>query len=140
MKLICTEGFLELHRSDADDWNSPSQSDILLNVTVDVSGYSAADQGWVVAAEWGKFLSELETLDERRQGSAVVEGASPDDLRLEFNSTDSAGHMAVQGHLGWHKSDGHFLQLRFGFSLEPDLLPNVVRDLRAFRDGAYFRE
>ena len=97
MKLICEEGFLELQRSDSDDWNSPSESDTLLNVAVDVSGYSAADQSWVVAGEWGKFLSELETLDERRQGRAVVEGASPDDLRLEFYSTDSAGYMAVQG-------------------------------------------
>jgi hypothetical protein len=85
-----------------------------------------------VADEWHGFLTELSTLDERRRGRAVIEGASPDDLRLEFYSNDSAGHMAVQGHLGWHKPDGHRLQLRFGFSFEPDLLPGVVQALRAF--------
>jgi len=133
MKLIGKEGFLELERSDLGGPGTPGESDLLLNVTVEASSYSAADQSWVVANEWDKFLAELTRLDKRRQGRAVVEGASRDDLRLEFYSTDSAGHLAVQGHLGWHKPDGHVLQLMFGFSFEPDLLPTVVRELRALR-------
>jgi len=133
MKLIGREGFLELQRSEVGEQGTPAESDILLSVTVKASSYAAADQSWVVAGEWDRFLLELRTLDEQRQGRAVVEGASPDDLRLEFYSTDSAGHMAVRGHLGWHKPDGHLLQLRFGFSFEPDLLPGVVQALRSFR-------
>ena len=131
MRLIGSEGFLELERSETGERGRPGESDILLNVTVEVSSYSAADQSWVVADEWASFLTELRKLDERRQGRAVVEGASRDDLRLEFYSTDSAGHLAVRGHLGWRKPDGHVLELRFGFSFEPDLLPSVVREMCA---------
>jgi hypothetical protein len=97
MKLRGREGFLELQPSNTCGQGTPGESDILLNVTVRASSYSAADQSWVVADAWDGFLTELGTLDERRQGRAVVEGASPDDLRLEFYSTDSAGHMQYRG-------------------------------------------
>jgi hypothetical protein len=131
MRLIGSKGLLELQRSETGESGTPGESDILLNVTVEVSSYSAADQSWVTAGEWDRFLTELKTLDERRRGRAVVEGASRDDLRLEFYSSDSTGHMAVKGHLGWHTPDGHVLELRFGFSFEPDLLPSVVRAMCA---------
>jgi hypothetical protein len=133
MRLDGEQGFVELKQSELGEPGTPGDGDILLNVTVQVSSYSAADQHWVVALDWKRFLSDLHTLDERRQGSAILQGASPEDLRLEFYSTDSAGHMAVRGHLGWHRPDGHFLQLRFGFSFEPDRLPKVVRALEALR-------
>ena len=134
MTLTGKEGLLELQRAELGEQDAPAESDILLNVTVEVAGYSAADQSWVVAEEWNRFLTELRLLDQRRQGRAVVVGASPDDLRLEFYSTDSAGHMAVRGRVGWHKPDNHFLQLRFGFPFEPDLLPGVVQALNAFQN------
>lgn len=110
---------------------TPGESDILLNIAVDVSGYAAADQSWVIGGEWTRFLDELKKLDVRRQGRATVEGASRHDFRLEFYSTDSAGHMAVKGHLGWQKPNGHVLELKFGFSFEPDLLPTVVQGMHS---------
>jgi hypothetical protein len=131
MKLIGSDGFLELERSLVGGPDSPPDPDILLNVTVQVGGYSAADQSWVTGDAWDGFLTDLKKLDEQRQGLAIVEGASPDDLRLEFYSTDSAGHMAVKGHLGWCKPDGHVLGMKFAFSFEPDLLPNLVQAICA---------
>jgi hypothetical protein len=133
MRLDGERGFLELQRSELGEPDTPSNGDVLLNVTVQASSYSAADQSWVVAHDWDRFLGELQTLDERRQGRAVLEGASPEVLRLEFYSTDSAGHMAVRGHLGGHAPDGYFFQLRFGFSFEPDRLPKVVQALEVLR-------
>jgi hypothetical protein len=136
MKLIGEKGFLELEPSEIGERGTPGEGDILLNVAVKAWSYSAADHSWVMAGDWDRFLLELKALDERRQGRAVLGGSSPDDLRLEFYSTDSVGHMAVRGHLGRHRFDGHFLQLlqlRFGFSFEPDRLPGVVQALRSFR-------
>lgn len=133
MKLIGEKGLLELQRSELSERNILAESDILLNVTVEVTGYSASDQSWVVGSDWDRFLTELRRLDERRQGRAVVLGALPEDLRLEFHSTDAAGHMAVKGHVGWHRADNHFVQLRFGFSFEPDLLPSLVQELNGLR-------
>lgn len=133
MRLDGEEGFLELERSELGESGAPPDEDVLLNVTVQASSYSAADQSWIVGRDWDHFLSELQSLDDLRQGRAVLEGASPEDFRLEFYSTDSAGHMAVRGHLGWQKSNGHFLQLQFGFSFEPDRLPQFARGLKTLR-------
>jgi hypothetical protein len=38
---------------------APTEEDLLLNVTVAVKGYSAADQSWVVSKDWRSFLAEL---------------------------------------------------------------------------------
>jgi hypothetical protein len=45
MRLIGKEGFLDLQASGTRAEGTPGESDILLNVTVEASSYSAADQG-----------------------------------------------------------------------------------------------
>jgi hypothetical protein len=126
MKLEGDSAVLELDRSEVGAPHSPTDEDVLLNITVQVSSYSAADQCWIAANDLERFLADLRRLEARRQGEAVLVGASPDDFRLEFCSTDSVGHMAVKGHVGWAKSDGFLLQLKFGFGFEPDRLPSLV--------------
>jgi hypothetical protein len=37
---------LTIERSDVSESGTPSAADLLLNVTVNVHGYSAADQAW----------------------------------------------------------------------------------------------
>ena len=132
MRLECERGFLELERSGLGEPATPSDEDVLLNVTVQASSYSAADQIWMVKSDWDRFLGELRTLEKRRQGRAVLEGASPQDLRLEFFSTDSAGHMAVQGQVRRMTNERFDLQLQFGFAFEPDELPRLLRELEGF--------
>lgn len=131
MRLQGDRGFLDLCLSELGPRGTPGDSDLLLNVTVQVGGYSAADQAWVVAEDYARFLNDLQGLEEQRQGCAALEGASPDDLRIEVYSTDSLGHMALRGYLGWRSPAGHMLQLRFGLGFEPDRLPQLLSDLRA---------
>jgi hypothetical protein len=123
MRLIGDAGFLEFERSEVGDGTDP---DLLLNVTVKVGNYSAADQCWIAADDLDGFCSELQRLESLRQGRAVLIGASPDDLQLDFHSTDSVGHMGVKGHLGWRRSEEFPLQLEFGFAFESDRLPLLV--------------
>ena len=104
------------------------------NVTVDARGFAAADQNWVVRSDWDEFLSELRNLESRRQGSAALVGASPEELRSEFFSIDSAGHMAVRGQVRRPTIEGYDLELRFGFMFAPDELPRVLRELEEFTD------
>ena len=78
MKLISREDSSNCNHLKLARREQPGKSDILLNITVEASSYSAADHSWVVGDEWDRFVIELMTLDERRQGRAVVEGASPD--------------------------------------------------------------
>ena len=122
MKLEGNSAFLEFERSELGSSESSAEADVLLNVTVVVGEYSAADQCWIAATDLDTFLIELRELEARRKGQAVLLGASLDDLRLEFSSADSVGHMAVKGHLGWARSEELAIQLKFGFEFEPDRL------------------
>jgi hypothetical protein len=87
----------------------------------------------VVASDLDRFVTELRRLDGRRQGQATLSGASPEDLRLQFYSTDSLGHMAIRGHLGWNNPYGFLLQLQFGFAFEPDRLPSLLKYFETIR-------
>lgn len=134
MKLEGDDSILEIQRSELGTPGTPADRDVLLNVTVRASGYSAADQAWVTERDIDQFISELHTLESRRQGQATLSGASPDDLKLEFYATDSIGHMAVRGHLGRKHPHGFLLQMRFGFRFEPDQIPKLRRYFETIRD------
>ena len=90
MKLRGNNGTLVLDRSELGAADTQADEDVLLNVTVDVSGFGAMDQSWVTAKAWAGFLGELRALEQRRQGRATLVAASPEDLQLEFFSTDRA--------------------------------------------------
>jgi hypothetical protein len=107
---------------------TPADEDLLLNVTIVVGGYSAADQAWVVASDWRRFIDELEDLEGTRQGQAELVGASPQELQLTFRATDRAGHMSVSGFLGWNGPDGFYQKCEFGFAFDAGMLRSVVRD------------
>jgi hypothetical protein len=134
MRLEGDNSFLELDRSELGPPGTPGDRDVLFNITANVSGYTAADQAWVAELDLDRFVEELRDLEACREGEAVLMGASPDDLRLEFQSTDSIGHMAVRGHVGWNHPSGFLLQLRFGFNFEPDLLPRLLQYFETIRE------
>jgi hypothetical protein len=131
MKLVGKDGSLVVERSEVGPPGTPADRDLLVNITVDARGFAAADQSWVVDADWNGFLAELRELEERRQGHATLESASPGDLRLEFFSTDSAGHMAVQGQVRRRTTEDLELLLRFAFAFEPDEVPRVLAELES---------
>jgi len=123
--------FLEITRSAFGEPGTPAAGDLLLSIAIQVGGYSAADQAWVPADAWHEFLSQLRELEKRRRGEAKLEGASPRDLRLTFRSTDTLGHMALTGHIGWDAPGGFSRRLEFGFPFDPGFLPALVRDFQA---------
>jgi hypothetical protein len=110
---------------------------LLLNVTVAVGGYQAADQVWVPGDSFEQFVGMLSDLERVRQGRADLEAATSDDFALTIASTDSAGHMAVQGHLSDRTPDGYRLSLHFGFTFDPGLLMDALRAFRALRGGIH---
>jgi hypothetical protein len=120
------DALLELEVAGFGEANTPAQDDVRLSVTVRTARYAAADHSWVIRTDLDRFVHELRALDQRRQGQAVLASPSPDGLRLEFYSTDAAGHMAIRGQLGWTDAHGFVSRLRFGFTFEPDKLPSVL--------------
>ena len=59
MKIQEQDGFLEVERAELGPPDTPGEDDVLLNVSVGVSGYSAADQSWVVGSDCRTFLNTL---------------------------------------------------------------------------------
>jgi len=106
-----------------------AHEDLLLNITIRVYGYSAADQGWVTDDDWRTFMNDLHELERLRQGTATLAGVSHPDFRLVFKSTDKAGHMAVTGFIGDVSPDEFPLKLEFGFSFDPGTLRSIVSAL-----------
>ncbi len=115
----------------------PGAGDLRLHVRVAFSTFRGEyDQVWVEASAFRAFLSELQVLEERRQGSATLMSMSPDELILQVHSTDRAGHMGATGQLGrWCYAGGGGLswcQVSFDVTLDcPSLLPQVVAEFRA---------
>jgi hypothetical protein len=135
VKLSGDGGWLELEKSDLGPPGTPGDGDILLNVTAEVSGFSAADQSWVTGPAWAGFLTDLARLETNRKGRATLLAASPEDLQLAFFSTDRAGHMALRGQIRRMTPDRFDLRLGFGFAFAPDELPRILSELR--RLGAH---
>jgi hypothetical protein len=126
LKIQEQDALLELEVAGSGAVNTPGHNDVRMNVSVRTAGYAAADHCWVLRPDLERFLRELRTLDQTRQGQAVLVSVSPVGLRLEFYSTDSAGHMAIRGQVGRTDANGFLSQLRFGFTFEPDKLSSVL--------------
>jgi hypothetical protein len=122
---------LVIERSSFGPSGTPADEDLLLNVSVKVGAYSAADQVWVLASNWRVFMAELRELERLRQGHASLEGPGPRDMKLIFQATDSWGHTAVSGFLGWDAPDGFAQRLEFGFPFDAGMLATLVQQFEA---------
>lgn len=130
MRLEGHSGFLELERCEVGEPGGPVDPDVLLSVTVKMANYSAEDQVWIASTDLSKFSENLNRLESCRQGEAILWGASTADLMLKFYSTDSVGHMAVVGYVGYGSKDFP-LKLEFGFEFEPDCLKLILEFFRS---------
>jgi hypothetical protein len=131
MKIHEHGAFLEIECIGFGEASTPAADDVQLQVTVRIAGYAAADQSWVVRSHMERFLHQLRVLEQKRHGHAMLASPAPEDLQLEFYSIDSAGHMAVRGHVGWTDPNRFLQQLRFGFAFEPDKLPGILEYFEA---------
>jgi hypothetical protein len=75
----------------------PSAGDAELSVQVFTEQFSGHGFAWVAAPALVAFLAQLDELEARRQGEAMIEGLSPGEFRLRLWSVDRRGHMAVGG-------------------------------------------
>jgi hypothetical protein len=107
--------------------------DVRLDVRLQCDGFTGSGASWIARDTWLLFLEQLERLDNRREGEAVVESMSPDDLRLRIFATDRAGHVAIDGQVRTRSLRD--LRWQFGaIRFDPTLLAQLLSELRA--DGA----
>ena len=105
--------------------------DVLVIARVRCLGFAGETDAWVARPAWDAFLGALAALERGRQGEAVLEGMSPDELRLRVHAIDRAGHLAAEGFLGVR---GVRNELRLEFSaieFDPTQLPALVAELSA---------
>lgn len=73
--------------------------DFSVGVDVRVAEFAAAIGVVVAESDWLAFMKGLVELDTTRRGVAVLQSAITGELLLQIYSMDSAGHMAVAGHI-----------------------------------------
>jgi len=120
------------------DRAEPSDGDLLVIVEVRCRGFAGRIDTWIARPAWLEFCDQLTRLEQRRQGQASVESMSPNELRLTVQSTDRAGHMAVEGCLGYRGVHG---EVRLSFSPMPfdsSTLLALVREARAIGHDSTF--
>jgi hypothetical protein len=126
MRISCDlNDYISIERAE------PSDDDVLVVVEVRCRGFVGRIDTWILRDVWIDFCRQLSTLEERRQGEATIESISPKELRVTFRSTDRAGHMAVDGHVGYRGARGEALLSFSPMPFEPSMLPSLVREARA---------
>lgn len=129
MRISCDSGhFLSIERVES------SHDDLLVAVEVRCPGFTGRIDTWILREAWLDFCGQLGVLESRRQGSAVVESMSPQEFRLTVRSTDSSGHMAMDGFLGYRGVHGETLLTFSPMSFDPSSLPTLVSEARAIAD------
>jgi hypothetical protein len=113
--------------------------DTRFTVRVRISGLNvvltAETLCWVALPALATFAEQLRVLEERRQGSAVLESMSPNELRLEIRITDRAGHVAAVGQVGrWlgaGSGEPYWSAVAFRVPFYPTELAALVREFSA---------
>jgi hypothetical protein len=136
MLLRDADSFIEILLIERTPATLPGAGDLRFSARVAFGTFRGeCDEIWIAAPAFRDFLSGLQALEARRQGSAVLESMSPGELLLEVDSTDRAGHMAASGQLGrWCYAGGEgmsWCQVPFYFSFCPSLLPGILEEFRA---------
>jgi hypothetical protein len=123
--------------SDADpgdylsiDRVEPRDGDLLIVVELRCRGFTGRIDTWILREAWLAFCEQLERLEEVRRGEASVESMSPRELRLAVRATDAAGHMAVEGVLGYRGVHGEMLLSFSAMPFDPSILPRLVHEAR----------
>ncbi len=139
MKLSDNDCFLELVVTDRSASDAPDAGDtrfaIRARITAKDTVFTVETWCWVGLQNLVSFAGQLRVLEERREGSAVLESLSPFELSLEIRSIDRAGHVAAVGRVGhdcFSSSGGQrWSVVEFEIPFCPSELPALVREFNA---------
>ena len=106
----------------------PTAGDIELSLKVNSEKFSGQSIVWIGSPDFATFLVQLRQLEAKRQGEAVIEGLSPENIRFRLRAIDRRGHMAVDGMIAKlaHMGNPYRHSMEFGFEFDPTLLPKVL--------------
>jgi hypothetical protein len=132
MRLTDGVAHVEIAVTDVSASTPPHSAggDVRLQVSLTCEGFIGTGSRWIARDVWQRFIRELEHLEDRREGEAVVESMIPNELRLRIRVTDRAGHVAVDGQV--RPPSVRELRWQFGaIQFDPSLLAVLLAELRA---------
>jgi hypothetical protein len=123
------DDFVEIDLAMQEMADLPSRGDAYVTIRVSVAGFAGHNDLWVLASALRSFCQSLLVLERDRQGEAVLESISPNELHLVVRSVDSCGHLAVEGSTGYEVQRDHsrpWHSVAFGFEFDPSQLVRAV--------------
>lgn len=109
--------------------------DVNVRVALSLQEFCGSYDGiWLELSEIERFISDLEVLDESRNGSAMVSSMSPKEFTLKIRSSDSLGHMEIEAQLHRHQYSGPKywpIYLNGGFEAEPKIIRQLISCFKA---------
>src|SRR5207249_10850156 len=123
------QNFVEIDLDSQETEERPSRGDAYLTIRVSAAGFTGHNDLWVLAPALRNFCQALVRLERDRRGEAVLESASPEELRFVVRSVDSRGHMSIEGFTGCHvqrENSRPWHAVHFGFEFDLSQLENAV--------------
>ena len=135
MKIGTKEEYVEIEELERNPEGTPCAGDVNVSVSLALQAFSGSYDGvWIGLTEMERFITELETLDEKRNGSAKISSMSPEEFSLEIRSSDSLGHIEIEAQLHRYQYSGpqHWpIFLKGGFETPPETIRQLISCFRA---------
>lgn len=131
MKLIneYRTNWIEIEKSEEQNYYST------LRVSIGIKThhlYCFFENIWIEQEEIISFISDLQRIDEKREGQVKLAGMSPEIFQLTIQAIDKSGHLVVMLRLE------NYLQpfpeykeiVQTGFELDPSSIPEIIVGLK----------
>ena len=122
--------YFELDLATQEGSESPAEGDAYVTLKIVSAGFVGHNDMWVDARSLRKFCSDIIQLATKRQGSARIEGMSPNRMDITVRSIDHTGHMIVEGTTGRdvrRERGPRRHSMTFGIEFDPSQLNDVER-------------
>ncbi|QFT12986.1 hypothetical protein [Vibrio sp. THAF190c] len=130
MKIGTKEEYIELEELERNPEGSPCAGDVNVSVALALQAFSGSHDGiWFELPEIERFIAELETLDEKRNGNAKISSMSPEEFVLEIRSSDALRHMEIEVQLHRYQYSGPKywpIHLNGGFETQPETIRQLI--------------
>jgi hypothetical protein len=142
MRVGNEQSFVSFEFKEAVPEHLPCGTDVSYKVEASCHGFGGRIESvWFTPEDIIRFLSELRSLEETREGSAnLVNLSSPSEdnpLRFEMYSIDSVGHFAVRADLSKYNyvgADIESVKVSVSFRIDAGDLPSILIGFRKLFD------
>ena len=122
--------YFELDLATQEGRGTPAEGDAYMTLKIVSAGFEGHNDLWVDSRSLQKFCRDIIELATKRQGSATIEGISPNELEITVRSIDRSGHMVVEGFTGYEVQRERGTRrhsITFGIEFDPSQLNEVER-------------